>query len=297
MKQDNLKAIFHLPGAFEHFPMYKKLIELMEEQPEAFKENIKIGSIYGAPGGIWNGGRVLLKSCYVTEELKNVLEFYESKNIPVRFTFTNCLLEEKHLADTYCNLVLDIFNTGHNEIICNSEILEGYLRNKYGDRYKYISSTTKCFSNENIQKKELLKNYHLVVLDYNHNNNFDFLKSLDKNQIAKTELLCNSSCQPGCPNRLVHYQQVSLSQLDFTMFQQLDQCPVGGREMYYKAKKLSTYISPYDIFNEYLPLGFQNFKLEGRAAGPINLSEILTDYLVKPEYQLEIRQKLHTVFS
>lgn len=289
--ENNKEAIFHLPGAFEHIPMYRTLLFLWENERHVFKDNVKIGSVYGAPGGIWNGGRILPRQFFAQEELQDIKNIYNKLDIPVRFTFTNCLIEEKHLLDTYCNMVLDLFSDGKNEIICNSEILENYIREKYGDKYKYISSTTKCHKAQEEQKQELEKDYHLVVLDYNHNNNFEFLKSLPLELRNKTEVLCNCACQPNCPFRADHYEQVSRAQLNYTLFHKQDGC-IGGYETYYKAKQLASYISPQDINNKYLPLGINNFKLEGRTAGPLNLIEILIDYLIKPEYQLEIRQRM-----
>ena len=47
-------------------------------------------------------------------------------------------------------LLLDVFNTGQNEVICNTQVLEDYIRTNYGDSYKYISSTTKRFKSSRI---------------------------------------------------------------------------------------------------------------------------------------------------
>ena len=172
------ETIFHLPGIFEKVRVNQKLIWLYENKPEVFRDNVKIGSFYGAPGcAIWNGGR-FLRGYYTKMELEMAKNFMEERKIPVRFTFTNCMLEEKHLNDTYCNLILDIFNNGNNEIICNSPILEKYLREKYGNRYKYISSTTKRLNNKDKQDAELEKDYYLVVIDYDYNDDDEYLKQI-----------------------------------------------------------------------------------------------------------------------
>ena len=98
------------------------MLELISINPNILKENVKIGSIYDSPQCIWNGGRIVTTT-WDQERLLEVRDYMIYKNIPVRFTFTNCLLEEKHTYDTYGNLLLKIFNTGNNEIICNSEVL------------------------------------------------------------------------------------------------------------------------------------------------------------------------------
>ena len=44
-----------------------------------------------------------------------------------------------------------------------------------------------------------------------------------------------------------------------------------------------------DIFNKYVPMGFNQFKIEGRTSGMFNLMETYMYYLVKPEYRDEAR--------
>jgi len=50
--------------------------------------------------------------------------------------------------------------------------------------------------------------------------------------------------------------------------------------------KNSGFISIDDIINTYLPLGFSNFKIEGRGLGSAVNLEFLLYYLTKAEYQL-----------
>ena len=148
-------AYFHLPFNFTYLKLYEKILELYETERNLFKDNVKIGSFYGSPNGaIWNGGRMLFGNI-IKKQLEEVRDWLYSYNIPFRFTFTNCLIEEKHLNDTYCNNILDIFNNGKNEVLCNTKILEDYIRNKYGNNYKYISSTTKRLNDKQEQQKEI----------------------------------------------------------------------------------------------------------------------------------------------
>ena len=48
-----------------------------------------------------------------------------------------------------------------------------------------------------------------------------------------------------------------------------------------------------DIINTYLPLGFSNFKIEGRGLGSAVNLEFLLYYLTKPEYQLTVREGIY----
>lgn len=281
------ETIFHLPGFFEKPVIYQKLLWIYNNERHKFRNNTKIGSIYGAPGNsIWNGGR-LVRGAYTRQELENSCIFATDMNIPIRFTFTNCLIENKHLNDTYCNMILDIFNTGKNEIICNSPILEQYLRNKYGNNYKYISSTTKRLNNKQDQTKEIEKDYYLIVIDYDYNNDDEYLKQLEPK--SKIEILCNAVCKSNCPNRKQHYENISRCQLDYNP-QGLMMCDDSVKN-FYEVMKSKTFISKERI-EELTAMGFSNFKLEGRTAHPLDLIEILIYYLIKEEWQNEVRREL-----
>ena len=282
--------IFHLPGAFLHHPLYVKLFEEIQNNPNILKENTKIGSIYGSPAGIWNGGRVML-NYWTEEDLIAAKDRMNEFNIPVRFTFSNCLLEEKHLDDTYCNFLLETFNTGNNEIICNSSILEDYIRNKYGNSYRYISSTTKRIQDKSLQLKEIDKDYYLTVIDYDYNQDFEFLKSIPNKE--KSEILCNPVCKSNCPRRSEHYTFLSKLQLCNCNNETFD-CPDMANK-FWEVKKMNNFISLEDIDNIYVPMGFINFKLEGRTHHPLDVIEIILYYLIKEEYKDEMRGKLHSL--
>ena len=48
-----------------------------------------------------------------------------------------------------------------------------------------------------------------------------------------------------------------------------------------------------DIRERYLPMGFSNFKIEGRGLGSALILEFLLYYLTKPEYQLRVREEIY----
>ena len=53
------------------------------------------------------------------------------------------------------------------------------------------------------------------------------------------------------------------------------------------------FIGVEDIKETYLPMGFSNFKIEGRGLGSALVLEFLLYYLVKPEHQLEVREEIY----
>ena len=53
------------------------------------------------------------------------------------------------------------------------------------------------------------------------------------------------------------------------------------------------FIGVSDIVNTYLPMGFSQFKIEGRGLGSALVLEFLLYYLTKPEYQLRVREEIY----
>ena len=47
------------------------------------------------------------------------------------------------------------------------------------------------------------------------------------------------------------------------------------------------------IRDTYLPMGFTQFKIEGRGLGSALILEFLLHYLTRPEYQLAVREELY----
>ena len=53
------------------------------------------------------------------------------------------------------------------------------------------------------------------------------------------------------------------------------------------------FIGIQDIQDTYLPMGFTNFKIEGRGLGSAIVLEFLLYYMTKPEHQLEVREAVY----
>lgn len=281
---------FILPGFYEKFNINSKLIYLKQQEPELFREDINFSAFFGNIGfNIWEGGRIFLsyKRAY-RENLYTIKEFYENNNIPIRLTFTNPIISEEHLYDSYCNMIAEIFESGNNEILVVSPILENYLKEKYPN-YKYCSSTTKCITNFNGIQEEI-KRYYQVCLDYNLNNNKKLLDKFTKEEKQKIELLCNAICPPGCPNRKKHYELNGNYVLSGGQSYSI-QCQITKDILDPQILQSKNNISPNQIILEYYPEGFNNFKLEGRTLPDITLISLYSYYLIKPEYQMSFFSK------
>ena len=53
----------------------------------------------------------------------------------------------------------------------------------------------------------------------------------------------------------------------------------------YKTIGYKTHISPDALYNKYVPMGYNQFKIEGRTNPDISVLENFVYYMIKPEYQ------------
>lgn len=124
----------------------------------------------------------------------------------MRYTYTNPLLTREDLSDAYCNFCMKAADNGMNEVLVVSDILEEYIRKNYPG-YKINSSTCKELKELDAINEELDKDYQLVVLDYNMNNQFELLEKIKRKD--KCEILVNACCIPNCPRRAEHYRTIA----------------------------------------------------------------------------------------
>ena len=97
--------------------------------------------------------------------IKGIIKYFNDRGISIRFTFTNPMIEEKHLNDQFCNSLLYYANNPLNGCIVYSPLLEEYIRRNFPD-YKITSSTCKRITDVASLTGELEKDYYLVVIDY-----------------------------------------------------------------------------------------------------------------------------------
>lgn len=276
---------FYLPDFCDPFNLNRIIVELWEKEPEKFYDGVEIKAVYGSfYGAIWNGGR-LKPGISDRERIKSSLAYFNEKGIPCRFTWTNSLLEEKHLNDTYCNLIMNEGNNGLNEAIVNMKLLEDYIREAY-PKYKIISSTTKCILDIDEFNEELKKDYKLVVLDYRNNNNYEFLEKIEDK--GRVEIVLNEICSPDCKVRKEHFDYHSKMQLNYETLNSYDWECNDGSEGFYKSFKNRSFVKLEDL-QRLKEMGFKHFKIQGRYGNPAEVLENYVYYMIKPEYRDEVR--------
>ena len=285
-------AHYHLPGLFEFYDLYKLFLPLFYEHRDYFYDWCGIGSIYGAPADcIWGGGRVGSGE----QDPREVLALTQTYGISARLTFSNSLLREEHLADPRCNALCRLFSeTGGNGVILHSDLLLDYLKRTYPKLY-FVSSTTKVLTDFDQCRQEAERaDFRYVVPDFRLNKAFDRLQALPDRLKDKLEFLCNECCWPGCRDRKACYEAVSRKNLGESGPEHRCAAPEAqGGYRFSKAMENPAFIGIHDIQHTYLPMGFSNFKIEGRGLGSALLLEFLLYYMTKPEHQLRVREAIY----
>lgn len=294
INQERNTALYHLPGLFEFYDFYRLFLPLYRDHREYFYDWCDIGSIYGAPADcIWNGGRV----GFGEDDPREVFALMREYGISARLTFSNSLLREEMLTDRRCNHLCHMLEEqggAENGVIIYSDLLLDYLRKHFPDLY-YVSSTTKVLTDFKDLVRELdREEFQYVVPDFRLNKAFDRLEVLTQEQKDKVEFLCNECCWFGCKDRKRCYENVSRKNLGEDC--EDHRCAAPDAEAGYrfsKAMKNPGFIGIDAIQNTYLPMGFTNYKIEGRGLGSAVLLEFLLYYMTKPEYQLIVREEIY----
>ncbi len=185
---------FYLPDFFYLFKLNINTILYMKKNPRFFYDDIRVKAIYGAfPPSIWNGGRVMSFDFVERNAIVAALKNFNGMGVALRYTFTNILLTEEDVHDSYCNECLKLGHNGMNEVLVNSPILEEYIREKY-PKYRIISSTTKGIKTIDGLNEELEK-YPIVVADYTLNNKEELFQIPNRD---RCEILLNTNCADNC---------------------------------------------------------------------------------------------------
>lgn len=291
MKKNDQTILFSIPDFYFLYDLNMLLLQIMEQEPYKFYEDVKIDSIYGAfPGCIWNSGRAACGWASIENIIGTVAAFNE-KGISIRYTFTNSEITGRHLLDYHCNTILQttgkvVDNGIKNGCNINQAFLADYIAKNYPEFYLMWSTTRGINS---LAETNKLSEDRLTVLYYGLNNT-TALQGLEHPE--NIEILVSEACIENCPNRMEHYKQIGKLQLlepsqGFT-------CPHGCESYFYYDKPVSRdhYVSIDDIRQVYLPLGINKFKIGGRQDHPVNLIENYVNYLVKPDHRDDVRNRL-----
>lgn len=282
---------FTVPDFYEKGQFNLAWMAFMKMYPEKF-EQCRVSSVYGSfPLMIWAGGRqnkVDNINFVGLEDVRRIFSMFNSNGVGVVLTFTNSLLQKEHLGDFYCNSVLEILaGSSLNAVLVNSPVLEVYIRNSYPE-LKIYRSTTTC-------SKDLSEaRYDRIVVDFTLNNSPSLRNAvLTKEQRQRVEIMLNDTCLPYCPYRKAHYEYISQYNLQGGLGRIEPLQPWKCQHPEYKTSFYKNLQNPATISVDQMKfyhdsLGFSHFKIVGREYNPVQLAEIYTYYMVKPEHQAEV---------
>ena len=228
---------------------------------------------------------------------REVLALLREFGISARLTLSNSLLRPEHLADARCNALCRLFARSdgpRNGAIVHSELLTAYLRQTYPELY-LVSSTTKVLTSLTDLRRELERpEFACVVPDFRLNPTLGTPGALPERLRGRAELLCNECCRFDCPDRRACYEAVSRKNLGEAAPEHRCTAPdAAGGYRFSKAMKNPGFLGVEAIRDRYLPLGFSQFKLEGRGLGSALILEFLLFYLTKPDYHIHVREALY----
>ena len=230
------------------------------------------------------------------QDARAVLALTQEYGLSARLTFSNSLLTEAHLAEPVCNALCRLFSEAggpQNGVIVHSELLLDYLRAAYPQFY-FVSSTTKVLTGFPALRQELEREeFCFVVPDFRLNRAMGQLRALPQALKDKTEFLCNECCWFGCKDRKACYEAVSRKNLGEDAPHRCTAPGAADGYRFSRAMENPGFLSVSDIRTVYLPMGFSNFKIEGRGLGSAMLLEFLLYYLTKPEHQLRVREEIY----
>lgn len=287
------EILVNLPGFWQEYKLSLALIDLQQHYPYIFKEGFKLNTVYDCFPCIWSGGRSMPKDVWHNKEMiaEKIVPFLE-RGIGIRYNFTNLLLKEEHLYDYEANKIMDLTMEILEDypdlplgITIASTTLKEYLEKKYPQVYFIWSTTLGKLGLDEINRRT---EKDLLVLDFNYNNDFKFLKKLTHPE--NIEILTNEGCIPHCPYRDRHWEFISETQLRSSD----EECntPTGCLNKVMKAeygsRSRAKIVSAEEMINNYLPLNINKMKLAGRREEDVSLLGQYVEIFIKPEYRDDV---------
>lgn len=280
------KILFSIPDFYNYFNLNLNLIQIMEQHPGWFRNNVVIDSMYGTfPGCIWNGGRGQFGGSPL-DNIQATIAGINQKGISIRFTFTNKFIDKDVFNDYYGNTILMAAHNGMNGVNVSSPEFAGYIKKNYPDFY-LLWSTTKGI--KTVEEINALSEDRIIVPPYTMTDP-EIVKQFAHPE--NIEMLCCEACIDNCPDRANHYEDIAIGQMLRPNKQ--FKCP-HGCESYYFHETIPIrkhFISIEEMENVYLPMGINKFKISGRNDNIINVIERYVMYLPKPEYKDTVRNHL-----
>lgn len=272
---------FELPDSTTNRPINIRLCSLLKTHSDLFYPNVAVEAVFGCPPFcIWNGGCIHLPGGQMSlDQIEDLFTSYNSIGIPYRLTFTNRLLEHKHLYDTYGNAIASLGNVKGNSVIVSSDLMEKYISERY-EQYSIIQSICRVYETQENLDKALEKN--LVCLPVKLNRDWNYLGQMSNP--GNAIILVNEYCPVSeCDSCKEHYE--SFNRLSLYMEKDHMKCKYGS--LRYEMDQAGTF-PPHHIFPKdygcFESMGIIHFKINGRASTMQQIATLYCRYFAKPEH-------------
>ena len=289
---------------------YRLLVGFLTQMMKNLNISHVLESFHDAPDLIWNGGRINAN----VRNYDDAAEYFKTLNnqgIGVFLTFSNAVLEEKHLSDPESNRLLECLDEacGLNSVIVVSDLMSDYVRKKKPG-LKQICSIVKSFI-ENPQGdiewyQEMQKRFDRVVVHTDHMFDLELLDKLDR---SKAEILVTEECVYKCPNRKRHQTLNSIYNIAKAedaaraeeVFEEIgkirhDSC-AGGQAVLSEEKNPKQMRSCYLMHDEVktiYDMGFRYFKISGRRRTIYGLAWNVINFVFNPDLRYVFARMLYT---
>ena len=291
-----MNKYFSLPGYEKFFYLIKILIQYRAAHEDKFITDHIIDSAYDLPSElIWGGGRCFNnKTDY--KLVADAIAWYDSINLSLKHICTNSLINEDNIHDKKCNEFFKKYvHLNKDSVTLYSKLLRDYLYQTYGKMPITWSTTLGITDIDTINQ---MTENDIYVLNYNYNNNNEYLAQLKyKHNI---EILCAEPCGENCPNRELHYYYKSkllmgipLAKDESLACPYIDMHDLPGVQESFNIIQSRKHAITLNRIDELANMGFNKFKISGRAYSDELWLKVICYYLVKPEYTEQVYNEIY----
>ena len=294
-RNDQGKTYWNVAGAFNHSHIVKGLHSILTSYD--VDDQILYQSHDCLPGIPWNGGRVIqgIQTTQVApvtkEDAVQMVRQYNQLGIGIYLTFSNHLLEEKHLGDPRANFLLaEISYSPLNGVICSSDLLLRYVRSSYPQMKVKLSVIRSFVENIWSQPKQKILDWHKAMFDRydsmtlnpNLNKTYDVI---EKQPLDRLEVLVSLLCEYRCALAHKHYENSARANLygmtDYDVTEQ-DFGYCRRRSKTHPHQTIETVQLCNDTVKELRSIGVRHFKIHGKTDNYWELSRYVNYYILNP---------------
>ncbi len=271
---------FTLADFFYNKNINERFIKMSRNHLNWFLDkNIIFTQIKGTlPYNLWNGG---INNIFGDIQIYENMKLMSDTSLPLRFDFSNILLENTDFTDIMSNTILNIFSTMQFYVEISNLELMNYIHNKYPN-YKFIMSKNSnllCPSTPEVVNSILSNvDLELFTIPNEVKNSKDYLQKI--NLPNKIEVVINQTCPLDCPNYFNCITAENNTQLIYSSLGTYSRC----NNTYNYSNNPST-ISLNKMKEFYLPLNINHFLIESCHQKQEDYGIFLINYFIKDEFK------------